>query len=119
MCDINNYQYYKQHHICVNCGQEFAEKNHILCLQCMIKSRERALSYYNEHKKEIREKKRIKNKDRYNKLKELEICTSCGKRHTKNNKVYCDFCASRKNERKRKKYLLYVYETKNLAEIRI
>ena len=73
MCDINNYQYYKQHHICVNCGQEFAEKNHILCLQCMIKSRERALSYYNEHKKEIREKKRIKNKDRYNKLKELKI----------------------------------------------
>ena len=40
---------------------------------------------------------------KYNKLKEQEICTSCGKRHTKNNKVYCDFCASKKNERKRKR----------------
>lgn len=119
MCDKNNYEYYKQHHICVRCGQEFAEKNHTLCLECMIKNREASLAYYNEHKEERREKVRINSKIRYNRLKKFGICTSCGKRKTTNNKVYCDYCASRKNERNRKKYLLYVYETKNLAEIRV
>lgn len=119
MCDTNNYEYYKQHHICVRCGQEDAEKNRILCFRCLIKARENSLAYYYQHKEERKEKDRIKNKIRYNKLKELGLCTSCGKRQTKNNKVYCEYCSAKANERHRKKYLLYVYATKNMAEIRI
>ncbi len=119
MCDTNNYNYYKQHHICVKCGQEDAERNHTLCLNCLIKAREYSLVYYYKHIEEQREKGRIKNKIRYEKLKNQGICTACGKRQTKNNKVHCEYCSAKENERKRNKYLLYVYETKNLAEIRV
>ena len=80
MCDTNNYNYYKQHHICVKCGQEDAERNHTLCLNCLIKAREYSLVYYYKHIEEQREKGRIKNKIRYKKLKNQGICTACGKR---------------------------------------
>lgn len=119
MCDTTNYEYYKKHHICVRCGQEDAERNHTMCLMCMMKSRESAMAYYNKHKEERKEKDRIKSKTRYNKLKSLGICTSCGKRQTKKNKVCCDYCSAKANERQRKKYLLYVYATKNMCEIRV
>lgn len=119
MCDRSNYEYYKKHHICVRCGQEDAEKNHTLCLSCMMKNREYSLNYNNKHKEQRREKSRINSKIRYNRLKNLGICTSCGKRKTKNNKVCCEYCAAKINERNRKKYLLYVYATKDMAEIRV
>ena len=50
MCS-ESYKYYKEHHICVSCGQENAEKNHTQCLNCMMKARERALIYFKKHKK--------------------------------------------------------------------
>ena len=52
MCSKNNYEFYKKHHICVSCDQEDAEKNHTLCLNCMIKARERASIYSRKHKDE-------------------------------------------------------------------
>ena len=119
MCDSSNYEFYKKHHICVKCGQEDAERNSTLCFRCRIKNRESAIKYYKSHKEEQKERKRIRSKKRYNTLKERGLCTSCGKRHTENNKVYCKYCSARANERNRKKYLLYVYTTKNLAEIKI
>lgn len=119
MYDSSNYEYYKKHHICVNCGQEDAERNSTLCFRCRIKNRERAIDYYKRHKEDIKEKKRIKNKERYNYLKENGICTSCGKRKTKNNKICCEHCAAKINERNRKKYLLYVYSIRNIADIRV
>jgi NMD protein affecting ribosome stability and mRNA decay len=119
MCDSSNYEYYKKHHICVRCGQEDAERNSTLCFRCRIKNRESSINYYRCHKEEQREKNRIKSKNRYNKLKELGLCTSCGKRQAKNNKVFCEHCAAKSRERNRKKYLLYVYATRNIAEIRV
>ena len=53
------------------------------------------------------------------KLKELGLCTSCGKRPTKHNKVYCEYCGARVRERQRKAYLLNIYATKSMAEIRV
>lgn len=117
MCE--RYEYYKKHCICVRCGQEDAVKNRTLCLVCVMKSRESALNYNKKHKEELREKNRIKSKNRYNKLKTQEICTSCGKRAPQNNKVLCEHCTPRTNNRKREKYLLYVYATKNMSEIRV
>ncbi len=119
MCNISNYEFYKSHHICVRCGQEKAERNNTLCFRCRIKSRESALKYYNQHKEEMKETSRIKHKLRYNKLKDLGLCTSCGKRKTTNNRVICDHCRLRKNARNRKKYLLMVYAKRNLCDIRI
>ena len=55
MCS-ENYKYYKEHHICVSCGQEKAEKDHTQCLNCMVKARERAAIYAKKHKKELQEK---------------------------------------------------------------
>lgn len=118
MCN-ENYEYYKSHHVCVRCRHEDAEKNHTLCLNCMMKDREASINYYHEHKEEIKEKKRITDKIRYNRLKSLGICTSCGKRTTKNNKVVCEHCSARINNRNRAKYLLNVYATRTMAEIRI
>lgn len=117
MCE--RYEYYKKHSICVRCGQEDAVKNRTLCLVCMMKNREYAVNYHKKHKEEVREKSRIRSKIRYNRLKKLKICTSCGKRTTSNNKVLCNYCAARINDRNRRKYLLYIYATKNMLEIRV
>lgn len=119
MCKVNNYEWYKEHHICVRCGQHDAEKNHVLCLECMMKNRESSLNYANRNREEIRKKNRISNIARYYKLKKLGICVSCGKRKTKNNKVHCQYCSAINNERKRKQYLLNIYAIKNMAEIRV
>ena len=119
MCNMNNYEFYKSHHICVRCGQEDAERNNTLCFRCRIKSRESSLNYYNRHREERKEANRIKASIRYNKLKSLGICTSCGKRKTSNNKTTCDYCRAKVNARNRSKYLLMVYATKNLCDIRI
>ena len=85
----------------------------------MIKSRESSKIYANKHKEERKEKCRINNKDRYYKLKELGICTMCGKRKTKNNKIYCEYCRTKENAKKRKQYLLNIYAVKNMSEIRV
>ncbi len=119
MCSKNNYEYYKIHKICVRCGQEDAERNHTMCLECMMKSREYSLKYARKHKKERQEKNRIRSKERYYRLKEQGICTCCGRRITKNNKVLCNHCSARINYRKRQEYLLNIYATKNMCEIRI
>lgn len=119
MCNINNYEFYKKKHICVKCGQVNAEKDHTMCLECMMKSRESSLAYTRKHKEELKKKSRVRSKDRYYRLKKLNICTSCGKRKTKNNKVLCNYCASKINYRKRKEYLLNVYATKNMQQIRV
>ena len=118
MCSIN-YEFYKNHNICVRCGHEDAEKGHTLCLECMMNDRERGKLYYQKHKEEKKEKSRINSKARYYKLKENGLCTSCGKRKAKENKVFCEFCSSWKNAIKREKYLLNAYATRNMAEIRI
>lgn len=119
MCSVNNYEYYKSHNICVRCGQEDAEKNHTMCLECMMKSREYSLKYNKKHRKERREKDRIRAKKRYYNLKEQGICICCGRRKTHNNKVMCNQCSKRLNYRKRQAYLLNVYATKNMCVIRI
>ena len=118
MCS-ESYKYYKEHHICVSCGQENAEKNHTQCLNCMMKARERALIYFKKHKKELQEKSRIRAKNRYENLKEQGICTSCGKRPAADNKILCKHCAARINYRNRQKYLLNIYASKNIYEISI
>ena len=85
----------------------------------MMKNREAATNYYDTHKEEIKEKKRITSKIRYNKLKSLGICASCGRRITKDNKVICEHCSGRINAKNRAKYLLNIYATRAIAEIRI
>ena len=117
MCSKNNYEFYKNHKICVRCGQEDAERNHTLCLQCMMKNREESLKYHRKHRKERREKNRIRAKKRYYRLKEEGICICCGRRKTKINKVMCSQCSGRINYRKRQAYLLNIYTNKNMCEI--
>ena len=119
MCSKRNYDFYKKHNICVQCGQEDAEKNHVLCFRCMIKNRENTINYQKKHKEELKEKNRIKSKLRYYRLKEQGICPSCGRRKTKNNKTMCEYCRIKINTQRRKKYLLDVYATRNITEIRV
>lgn len=119
MCSKANYEFYKAHHICVRCGQENAEKNHTLCLCCMMKSREESLIYRNKHREELNKAERIRSKIRYDRLKEQGICACCGKRPTKYNKIYCEHCSARKNAKYRAKYLLNAYASKDMVEIRV
>ncbi len=119
MCSKANYEFYKSHNICVSCGQEDAEKNHTLCLCCMMKNRERSMEYHKKHREELKEKYRKRDKIRYDNLKKQGICTCCGKRHTKYNKIYCEHCSARKNAQHRAKYLLNIYASKTMAEIRV
>lgn len=119
MCNINNYEFYKSHHICVRCGQEDAERNNTLCFRCRIKNRESSINYYNSHKEERKEKNRISSQVRYNRLKNLGLCTCCGKRKTNHNRIMCNHCRAKVNARHRRRYLLMVYATRNLSDIRI
>lgn len=119
MCSKSNYEWYKEHHICVRCGQEKAERNHTLCLNCMMKNREESLNYNRKHRDEINAKNRVISKIRYERLKQQGICACCGKRPTKYNKVYCQHCGARRNAQYRARYLLNAYATKSMTEIRV
>lgn len=119
--NAESYYYYKSKHICVNCGVNSAYKNYVCCLECRFKKRQSSLEYYHNHKngEEFLVKHRNASKRRYNDLKEKGICTHCGKRQATENRTLCDWCAKRRNQRDRERYLIKIYATKEKEFIRI
>lgn len=93
--DKERYEWLKEHHICVRCRKEKAEKGKLYCLVCKIDKREQ-----NNNRKlttEQKEKKRIHNKRKYDILVAFGICPTCGVRVHKNGSIFCGRCGFKRN----------------------
>lgn len=82
----DTYYYYKEHHICVLCHKESADKGHVTCLACRLDIRDRRRDYYyrKEEQKNLSAEQRKEKSDamkrKREKWEESGLCTSCGKR---------------------------------------
>lgn len=95
--DKERYEWCKEHHICVQCRKEKAEKGKLYCLVCKMDKREK-----NKNRKlttEQKERKRIHNKRRYDVMVALGICPRCGIREHKNKSIFCGRCSAIKNNK--------------------
>lgn len=92
-----DYQYYKEHNICVWCRQENAFFNHVLCPKCIERQNAYWHTYTDERKKEL--SKRSNDWKRQNKLKGL--CKCCGKPVSRTSKTFCEEHRLKYNEYKR------------------
>lgn len=93
---MNDYQWYKAHHICVRCHHHEAMNGKVTCLDCREKEREvdrqrkqKALANETpEHKAERVRKVR----ERVERLKAQGLCIWCGKRRALQGKQQCLEC---------------------------
>lgn len=85
---MKDYYFYKNKGICTSCHKNDVYKNKILCLECLLKRRERDK---NRPYQQRRERDKKIHQKKYNTRKEAELCPKCGKK-TIDNKVYCYYC---------------------------
>lgn len=95
--DKERYQWLKEHHICVRCKKEKAEKGGIYCLVCKMDKREQERN--RKITPEQKERKRIHNKTRYDVMVAFGICPRCGKREHKYNSIFCGKCSAIRNDK--------------------
>jgi hypothetical protein len=108
---MNDYQWYKEHHICVRCHHHEAVNGKVTCLDCREKEREvdrqrkqKALANETpEHKAERVRKVR----ERVERLKAQGVCIWCGKHKALSGKQHCLECGIKRRrvnrESKRRK----------------
>ena len=110
---MNDYQWYKAHHICVRCHQREAVKGQVACLDCRDKDREydrkrKAESLAKESPEHKAERLR-KAKERRERLKAQGVCVWCGKRRATHG-IHCLECwlkqkkANLESKRRRRAY---------------
>lgn len=95
--DKERYEWLKEHHICVRCKKEKAEKGKLFCLICKMDRRDQ-----NKKRKlttEQKEKNRIHKQRRYDILIAFGICPRCGKREHKENSIFCGRCSAIRNNK--------------------
>lgn len=73
------YQWYKEHHICVSCLKENADRNHIYCLQCRFKAVEKMQDYKQRNYDKVAEYQREYQQKLRTYRKENNLCRRCGK----------------------------------------
>lgn len=87
-CDKERYAWYKEHGICVRCGQEKADKGHTRCLQCRFIDIDNQISYKERHKETYAEYQKQYQRNLRAYRKEHGLCQQCGK-PTNNGHVFC------------------------------
>ena len=75
------YDFFKELHICVRCKKERAEPNKVMCWECC----ERDKKYDKKKREKKLEEYKKKDKEKYQELKENGICTYC--KHEKDNEI--------------------------------
>lgn len=91
------YEWYKEHHICVRCGQRDADAGRTLCLECRFKEIERARKYKEKHLSAVTEYQREYMRQRRKYCKENQICIQCGK--PTNGASYCPMHTALRRQR--------------------
>lgn len=102
---MNDYQWYKAHHICVRCHRNDATKGMVTCLDCREKEHEydrqrkqKALANETpEHKAERVRKVR----ERVERLKAQGVCIWCGKHKALSGKQHCLECGIKRRRTNR------------------
>lgn len=90
------YDFFKELHICIRCKKESAEPNKVMCWEC----NERDKKYDKQKRERHIEEYRKKDKEKYQILKENGICTYCKKRKAAQGKLKCEKCLSILKNRK-------------------
>lgn len=109
-----NRVFYKENHLCTECGKVKVPGNEHICPECRAKKENR--------RKPLTEEQRIRyagnfqnyRKALYQQRSELGICTRCGKRKAMPGKKKCGICLEKDAEIHRKKYM----ENPNVKEYR-
>lgn len=80
---MSDYQFFKSHGICPNCGKEKAAPGRVCCLNCLDKQNIRRLvrwdSMTEEQKEQVRSRVRQSGKALYKQRKAAGLCVRCGK----------------------------------------
>lgn len=97
--------WYKEHGICIDCGQEKVWHNSPRCRICLAKRADYARIYRETHKmtEEQRQKHNAKVRERKKRLKENGVCVQCGKRKVTGNHISCDYCLAKDRRKARQK----------------
>lgn len=90
MYDRELYKHYKEHGICVSCGQEKAEPNRVRCFECLEKNAKRH--------KQNKSSSKDRSKALRQKRKAQGLCVWCGKPQCSNSTAFCIDCKI-KNQR--------------------
>ena len=100
------YHFYKRLGICVRCHKEQAEPNRVMCWECSDKEKEK----YRIKREEKKEEYNKRDLNKYNRLKELGICTYCKHEKAMPGKYKCKNCLcklKRKRDAKRTDIMRY------------
>lgn len=90
---MEEYYWYKEHHICVKCHQQDARPNCVTCYDCADKEAIYREQTYRLPTKKSREYKR----NLYKVRKEAGICTRCGKKKASKGLTTCIDCRTKTN----------------------
>ena len=95
------YYWYKEHGICVRCGQEDAAPGKVKCEECAAKEATRRLAAYYRQGKAQQAADLQRHKVRYARRKALGLCTDCGKTVSTGKRLCLDCSLRRRRYDKR------------------
>ena len=102
---MNDYQWYKSHHICVWCHRNDATKGMVTCLDCREKEheydRQRKQKALVNETPEHKAKRLQVTKARRERLKAQGVCIWCGKRKALQGKQHCLECSIKRKRANR------------------
>jgi len=94
-CNKIRYDWYKSHGICVNCGQEEAQKGHVYCLECRMYMNKASKKYHKGHKESRNTRNRELSWLRRERYAAAGLCAKCGKRKPAESRKYCPYCLAK------------------------
>lgn len=95
------YYWYKEHGICVSCGQEDAAPGKVKCEECAAKVADRSMAAYYRQREERREAMRRRQRERYAKRRAKGLCADCGKKTSAGKRLCLDCFLRRRRYDKR------------------
>lgn len=102
------YEWYKEHHICPQCGSNRAAPNRVRCEECLVKNAETSRKQREKSSEDTRIKRKTRHRtylaDLRKSRKEKGLCIWCGKPQTATSTCFCLECKikNQKNNDKRK-----------------
>lgn len=98
-----NREFYREHHLCTECGKVNVPYSERICPECRAKIRNRK-NPTREQKEKWNRRFRDRQKIIYKQRADAGICTRCGKRKVMPGKKKCGICLEKDAEMHRKKY---------------
>lgn len=88
--DKENYEWRKQHHLCIRCKKQdaYTLNGRVRCYECALKNS----AYMKKRRHDNLKKDPDYNKEIYNNYKKEGICTRCKKRPAREGRTECSVC---------------------------